>query len=45
VTALDTEHIVAFALGVAIAAWWPESAGPTGSDDVDRELERLLTRA
>ena len=45
VTALDTEHIVAFALGVAIAAWWPEPARPAGSDDVDRELEQLLTRA
>jgi lambda repressor-like predicted transcriptional regulator len=45
VTALDTEHIVAFALGVAIAAWWPEPAEATGADDVDRELEQLLTRA
>src|SRR5581483_4172938 len=27
VTLLDLEHIVAFALGVAIAAWWPEEHG------------------
>ena len=45
VTALDSEHVVAFGLGVAIAAWWPEPVEPTGADDIDRELERLLTRA
>ena len=45
VTALDSEHIVAFGLGVAVAAWWPERVEATGADDVDRELERLLTRA
>jgi lambda repressor-like predicted transcriptional regulator len=26
VTVLDSEHLVAFALGVAIAAWWPEQS-------------------
>jgi hypothetical protein len=45
VTALDSEHIVAFALGVAVAAWWPEPVEPTDLDEVDRELEQLLTRA
>ena len=45
VTALDSEHIVAFALGVAVAAWWPEPAEPLGPDDLDRELEQLLTPA
>jgi len=40
VTLLDLEHIVAFALGVAIAAWWPEEHG--GPSDFDGELERLL---
>jgi hypothetical protein len=44
VTALDSEHIVAFALGVAVAAWWPQPAEAAGQDDVDRELEQLLTR-
>jgi hypothetical protein len=43
--ALDSEHLVAFALGVAVAAWWPEPAGPPEPDDIDRELEQLLTRA
>jgi len=42
--ALDSEHIVAFALGVAVAACWPEPAGQPEHDDVDRELEQLLTR-
>jgi lambda repressor-like predicted transcriptional regulator len=45
VTALDSEHIVAFALGIAVAAWWPQPAAATAPDDVDRELEQLLTRA
>jgi lambda repressor-like predicted transcriptional regulator len=43
--ALDSEHIVAFALGVAVAAWWPEPTEPPGPDDLDRELEQLLMRA
>jgi len=43
--ALDSEHVVAFALGVAVAAWWPEPAEPLGPDDLDRELEQLLTPA
>jgi hypothetical protein len=42
---LDSEHIVAFAFGVAVAAWWPEPTEPPRPDDVDRELEQLLTRA
>ena len=45
VTVLDSEHIVAFAFGVAVAAWWPQPVEPRGADEVDRELERLLTRA
>jgi lambda repressor-like predicted transcriptional regulator len=45
VTALDSEHIVAFAFGVAIAALWPARVEPTAREDVDRELEELLTRA
>jgi lambda repressor-like predicted transcriptional regulator len=45
VTILDSEHILAFAFGVSVAAWWPQPVEPTGPDDVDRELERLLTRA
>jgi hypothetical protein len=45
VTVLDSEHIVAFALGVAVAAWWPEPKKQPDPDDVDRELEELLTRA
>jgi hypothetical protein len=43
--ALDSEHIVAFALGVAVAAGWPEPREPPGADDLDRALEQLLTRA
>ena len=43
-TALDSEHLVAFALGVAVAAWWPQPVEAKGPDDVDRELEQLLTR-
>ena len=44
VTALDSEHIVAFALGAAIAAWWPVHAGGDAAHDVDRELAELLHR-
>jgi hypothetical protein len=32
VTALDSEHIVAFALGVVIAAWWPSDAGISSAE-------------
>jgi len=48
VTVLDSEHIVAFAMGVAIAVWWRPRAKRSGeprSDDVDRELKELLERA
>jgi len=47
VTVLDTEHLVAFALGVAIAAWWPTRPleGASQADDLERELEELLSRA
>lgn len=43
-TALDSEHLVAFALGVAVAAWWPRPSPFEGvtTEDVDRELEALL---
>ena len=39
-TALDSEHLVAFAMGVAIAAWWPRGSqfDDATSDDVEREL-------
>lgn len=43
VTALDSEHIVAFALGAAVAAWWPRRLPlEFASGDIDRELEDLL---
>jgi hypothetical protein len=42
--ALDSEHIVAFAFGVAVAGWWPKPTERQAADDVDRELEQLLTR-
>jgi hypothetical protein len=48
VTVLDSEHIVAFALGVAISAWWPPPSrklAPANATDVDRELETLLENA
>jgi hypothetical protein len=46
VTALDTEHLVAFAMGVAIAAWWPTGASldSFSNSDVDRELQQMLER-
>ena len=44
VTALDSEHLVAFALGFAIAAWWSAPTAPAAprGDDLDRELQELL---
>ena len=42
VTVLDSEHVVAFALGVAVAAWWPRRQ-PAPAVDFDRELEQLLS--
>ena len=44
VTALDSEHLVAFALGAAIAAWWSPPRAPAAprEDDLDRELQELL---
>lgn len=44
-TALDSEHLVAFAMGVAIATWWrptPWSFDELSAVDIDRELEELL---
>src|SRR5438105_1238673 len=44
VNALDSEHLVAFALGFAIAAWWSGPAAPAAprGHDLDRELQELL---
>src|SRR5438046_561579 len=44
VTALDSEHLVAFALGAAIAAWWSPPRAPAAppEDDLDCELQELL---
>ena len=44
VTALDSEHLVAFALGLAIAAWWSAPPAPAvpREDDLDRKLQELL---
>jgi hypothetical protein len=44
---LDSEHIVAFALGVAVFTWFPRRRDDApldslSADDVDRELEELL---
>ena len=44
-TALDSEHIVAFALGVAVTAWWPQPVEADRPDEVDREVEQLLARS
>ena len=44
VTVPDTEHLVAFALGVVIGAWLLPARGALdfSADDVDRELDELL---
>jgi lambda repressor-like predicted transcriptional regulator len=42
VTVLDSEHLVAFALGVGVASWWPRR--PHEQElELDEELERLLS--
>jgi lambda repressor-like predicted transcriptional regulator len=42
VTVLDTEHIVAFALGVAIAAWWPHRISVTTAPFGNRRFQREM---
>jgi lambda repressor-like predicted transcriptional regulator len=41
-TVLDTEHIVAFALGVAVAAWWPHRISITSARFGHRRLQREM---